>query len=83
MISSERGLAKAASSFNLPVRNWGCEWLNWGWGCRNPPICGRKRIAAFAWLELFDELEAIGRAFEREAARLEKSERRSEPARRL
>ncbi|HZU89015.1 MAG TPA: hypothetical protein VE993_07130 [Stellaceae bacterium] len=36
-----------------------------------------------ASLELFDELEAIGRAFEREAARLEKSERRSEPARRL
>jgi|GEM_PF-2682907 UDP-N-acetylmuramoylalanine-D-glutamate ligase len=31
-----------------------------------------------ASLELFDELEAIGRAFEREAARLEKGEEQSE-----
>jgi hypothetical protein len=31
-----------------------------------------------ASLELFDELEAIGRAFEREAARLEKAEEQSE-----
>lgn len=30
-----------------------------------------------ASLELFDELEAIGRAFEREAAQLEKKEKRS------
>jgi hypothetical protein len=36
-----------------------------------------------ASLELFDELEAIGRAFEREAARLEQNEQRSEPIRRL
>jgi hypothetical protein len=36
-----------------------------------------------ASLELFDELEAIGRAFEREAARLEKNEQRSESVRRL
>jgi hypothetical protein len=36
-----------------------------------------------ATLELFDELEAIGRAFESEAARLENSEESSEPIRRL
>jgi hypothetical protein len=36
-----------------------------------------------ATLELFDELEAIGRAFESEAAQLESDEEPIEPVRRL